>query len=309
MNPTDPDRPTDRGPRDATPGPRASDRDREHLIPTDLGLMALLVDDATESDYERAVRASQDAPVGGHARGAGTRIPTRGWPPAVVVVAALCIYLLIAAFTLTRQGAGAEADERRVLAERVLARTQALQARQEQVDRERQALTDAREQVLAATAAGRALAERIRRLEQATGMLPTTGAGIVVEVIDPAGGRPDSAFLPTLDRVLDRDIQTIVNALWSCGAVAIDVNGQRLTSRTAIRSAGAAILVDYRPVLSPYRISALVDPADTPRAMAGRFATTSAAALLRSLGEEYGIESSVSQERILRLPATSVPLG
>ena len=52
-------------------------------------------------------------------------------------------------------------------------------------------------------------------------------------------------------RVLDRDLQVMVNALWAAGAEAIAINGQRLTARSAIRYAGEAILLDFRPLVPP----------------------------------------------------------
>nr|WP_257910791.1 DUF881 domain-containing protein [Janibacter limosus] len=42
-------------------------------------------------------------------------------------------------------------------------------------------------------------------------------------------------------RVRSSDMQVVTNALWQAGAEAITINGQRLTSRTAIRFAGEAI--------------------------------------------------------------------
>ena len=53
--------------------------------------------------------------------------------------------------------------------------------------------------------------------------------------------------------MLDRDLQVIVNGLWAAGAEAIAVNGQRLTACSAIRSAGEAILVDFRPLSAAVR--------------------------------------------------------
>ena len=52
----------------------------------------------------------------------------------------------------------------------------------------------------------------------------------------------------------------MVNGLWAAGAEAVAVNGQRLTALSAIRSAGDAILVDYRPLTRPYVVVAIGDP-------------------------------------------------
>ena len=76
-------------------------------------------------------------------------------------------------------------------------------------------------------------------------------------------------------RVLDRDLQELVNGLWAAGAEAVSVDGQRLTARTAIRSAGEAVLVDFRPLSPPYVVrGARATPAGSSRpsstATAGR---------------------------------------
>ncbi len=52
--------------------------------------------------------------------------------------------------------------------------------------------------------------------------------------------------------VLDRDLQTVVNALWAGGgAEAIAVGGVRIGPTVTIRQAGGAMLVDNQPVFSP----------------------------------------------------------
>jgi uncharacterized protein YlxW (UPF0749 family) len=101
--------------------------------------------------------------------------------------------------------------------------------------------------------------------------------------------------------VLDRDLQTVVNGLWAAGAEAISVNGQRLTALSAIRSAGEAILVDFRPLTPPYVVSAVGD-ADALRA---GFASGSAGPYLHALEDNYGITSSIDSVSSLSLPASS----
>jgi uncharacterized protein YlxW (UPF0749 family) len=93
-------------------------------------------------------------------------------------------------------------------------------------------------------------------------------------------------------------VQDVVNALWSAGARAIAVGGERLGPTTAIRSAGQAILVDFRPITSPYVIVALGSP-DT---LAGRFAASAAVSRLRAASSAYGIGFSVQSVGHERLP-------
>jgi uncharacterized protein YlxW (UPF0749 family) len=111
------------------------------------------------------------------------------------------------------------------------------------------------------------LAAQLTRLELAAGTVPVTGPGLVL-TLDNAAKKVDSN--PVVDpristefdkgKVYASDLQIIVNGLWKAGAEAISVNGHRLTSRSAIRFAGEAILVDYRPLTRPYVITAIGDP-------------------------------------------------
>lgn len=96
-------------------------------------------------------------------------------------------------------------------------------------------------------------------------------------------------------------MQKLVNALWLAGAEAIAINGQRLTSLSAIRSAGEAILVDFRPLSPPYRIEAI----GNPKTLEARFMDGPGGGLLYALNDEYDIRYDVQTEDELRLPAAS----
>jgi len=144
---------------------------------------------------------------------------------------------------------------------------------------------------------------RIRDEEAATGLAAVTGSGIVVTLtdapaqIDPTTGRPSVA---DVSRVLDVDLQGIVNGLWASGAEAIAIDGQRLATTSTIRAAGSAVLVDFRPVASPYEVSA-IGPGD----LGDRFVGSAAAATARGLVERYGLGFAVRGESGLRLPAAA----
>ena len=77
----------------------------------------------------------------------------------------------------------------------------------------------------------------------AAGLIPLTGTGIVLQLEDsaepPAPGANDADYL-----VGARDIRAIVEELWSAGAEAIAVNGERVTPTTAIIDIGPSILVN-----------------------------------------------------------------
>ena len=104
-------------------------------------------------------------------------------------------------------------------------------------------------------------------------------------------------------RVLDIDMQMVVNGLWQAGASAMAINGIRLTSVTAIRTAGEAILVDFRPLVPPYTIDAI-----GPEDLAAEFERTPASEELAQLGIDYGIQSKVSLAKEITVPASTANL-
>ena len=94
-----------------------------------------------------------------------------------------------------------------------------------------------------------------------------------------------------------------MNALWAAGAEAVSVGGQRLAPTTTIRGAGEAILVDLRPVQSPYTLAAVGDPAT----LLPRFADSEAARRFQSYTGLYGIQFTVRAAKDLQLPAATDP--
>lgn len=105
-----------------------------------------------------------------------------------------------------------------------------------------------------------------------------------------------------MSRVVDSDLQMVVNGLWQAGALAISINDHRLTSNSAIRSAGQAILVDYRPLVPPYQVVALGKNAD---ALAGRFRENQAGLFLEELQSRYGILWTLETVGQVTLPAAA----
>ena len=91
--------------------------------------------------------------------------------------------------------------------------------------------------------------------------------------------------------MLDIDLQILANGLWQAGAEAVAINGHRLSSLTAIRSAGDAITVDYRSLTRPYgsRRSA------TPRTLPARFAESGAGAWWNELAQNRQMRYEISR--------------
>jgi uncharacterized protein YlxW (UPF0749 family) len=103
--------------------------------------------------------------------------------------------------------------------------------------------------------------------------------------------------------VRDGDLQLVVNALWAAGAEAVSINGQRLGPTTAIRFAGEAVLVDFRPVTSPYEIRAIGNP-DT---LATEFLLSPEVGALAVISQTYGLRFEYAEEEELTVPAASIP--
>ncbi|NLT30431.1 MAG: DUF881 domain-containing protein [Propionibacterium sp.] len=108
----------------------------------------------------------------------------------------------------------------------------------------------------------------LERLEASASGVAVRGPGVVLTVDDAPGADVNQ-------RVVDTDLQQLVNGLWVSGAEAISINGHRLSTLTAIRGAGESITVDYRSLTRPYVVEAIGDPntllADFAESSGGRW--------------------------------------
>jgi uncharacterized protein YlxW (UPF0749 family) len=150
------------------------------------------------------------------------------------------------------------------------------------------------------------LTAELSRLEVAAGTGAVKGPGLVLTVDDATAQADlknsdvDPGTSPGTDKgkVIAADLQRIVNGLWEAGAEAISVNGHRLTSRAAIRFAGAAILVDYRPLTRPYAINAIGDPGN----LRVGFADDDGGSYLQYLKTNYKIRGDIQARDSVVVP-------
>jgi uncharacterized protein YlxW (UPF0749 family) len=218
---------------------------------------------------------------------------------AVGVVAATL--LIVTAAVQAHVRAPAAARTRSDLVATVTRQTRAVDELTRQVNALRAEVSRLRDASLAGSASGAALSARIRAQELASGGVAVSGPGVRVTLDDAATTGSGASGPQTRNRVQDRDLQAVVNALWAAGAEAIAINGERLTVQSAIRQAGDAILVDFAPLAPPYRVDAIGDPV----AMETAFASSSTAARLRSYTQLYGLRFGYSRETELRAPAAA----
>jgi uncharacterized protein YlxW (UPF0749 family) len=171
---------------------------------------------------------------------------------------------------------------------------------EQQADTLRQQVTRLRNSALDSSAA-----QALTNLEAGTGLAAVRGDGVTVSMSDgpapvnPVTNQPEGDYL---GQVLDVDLQTVVNELWRDGAEAIAINGQRLTSTSAIRRAGSAVLVDFVPLSEPYKISAI-----GPSGLGDRLRDSPTGAKYQRYTSTYGMHFSISDHNNLSLPAAPDP--
>ena len=222
----------------------------------------------------------------------------------ILIVAAsttLVTIVLGMAIAQTRSQASENSATRDALVQRVQAADRRVQALEASVVTAQNDLISAESAILAGTSLGEQAKQRLERLRSVTGQTQVSGNGITVTIDDgPSGFDKTSGNEP--GKVLDGDLQLIVNGLWQSGATHIAINERRLTPTTAIRSAGRAILVNYRPLIPPYVVTAISPDANQ---MAGKFRESSAGLLLEELEASYGVFWELQTVGEVTLPAAA----
>ena len=239
------------------------------------------------------------------------RTPERPrWRGRALVALTMAIAGLLLAVTYDQAAAGAEGREqvREALIDDIDRESSVSDDLQGQLQDLSRQVTSTRDEVLATSAVGQDALDDLARAEQGSAAVGVTGPGLLVTLAnadpkaddDPVGG---STGEDPGSRVRDGDLQLVVNALWAAGAEAVSINGQRLGPLTAIRFAGEAVLVDFKPVTNPYEISAIGDP-DT---LSGRFLASPEVNALAVISKTYGLRFDYSRKDELTLPAASTP--
>ena len=204
----------------------------------------------------------------------------------LMLIASLLTYALVQTFT-SRDVRAAERDA-------IRAEVTDAQAHQDDLERRTRALEAEIRQLQLAHIDDPQTRAQLRQAELLSGAVAVQGPGVVVTVDD----APDAGA--SEGRVLDSDLSQLVSGMFQAGAEAVAVNGRRITTRTPIRSAGAAITVDYVSLSPPYRVEVIGDPKQLP----ARFASTRASNWWQYLTMNYGLTLDITQsDGDLLLPA------
>jgi uncharacterized protein YlxW (UPF0749 family) len=256
----------------APPGPRRY-----------VGLLTQVMTNTMDEDYESvaASRRLEPRPVRAR-RFVG-----------VIVVAGVFGAMLGVSALKTEQSRPADQRERAQLVAQIHRRQSALVAVQGHLSALQAQIADLQQQVSREASQARAVARDVSMFDVAAGTVPVSGPGVVITADNAPGSAGGSGGV-----ILDRDLQAMVNGLWAAGAEAIAINGQRLTSLTAIRYAGRAITVAYRSLTPPYVVTAIGDPESLP----ARFLETAGGQTWLGLHANFGIVFNTSVRDQVTVP-------
>jgi uncharacterized protein YlxW (UPF0749 family) len=213
-------------------------------------------------------------------------------PMRIVALVAVGFLLAVAAVQNYRSAPEAEQQRHQLVARIRTAddRLTQLRGQQSALAREVRAL-----QASGLGSAGARLQQQLDQLELETGAIDASGPGVRIVVDDARNATNEEG------KILDVDLQQLVNGLWAAGAEAVSVNGHRLTSLTAIRGAGAAITVDYSSLTRPYTIHAIGDRGTLP----ARFAQSAGGQWMQYLVNNFDVRMTTTAEDSLLVPGDS----
>ena len=110
-----------------------------------------------------------------------------------------------------------------------------------------------------------ALGPEISRQGERVGLTAVIGPAVTVTLDDAPSSVAANGIEPDLLVVHQQDIQAVVNALWSGGAEAMTIQGQRVISTTAVKCVGNTVVLHGIPYSPPYDVVAIGDQARLAR--------------------------------------------
>jgi len=224
--------------------------------------------------------------------------------PLVAVGAVVVGFVLAIAWVHTHRGA----PEAAAVHDKLVAQVRAAEGTVADLSRTEAALTNQVDRIRnAALANSGTLVRTLNRDQVLAGVTAVHGPGVEVTLAEPTvssqpsdAARPSRGPTTTAHILMDRDVRSVANQLWSDGAEAIAVNGIRLTPTSAIRFAGDAVLVDFQPISSPYKIDAI---GNSDQLITG-FASSAVADKYQTLASVRGIGFRFTQVDSLSLPGS-----
>jgi uncharacterized protein YlxW (UPF0749 family) len=233
---------------------------------------------------------------------------SRWWWRALVPVTAGAAGLLLVTSAVTARGTDLRASRTLQVSQLIVRQQRSLAALTRQEN-------DLRQRISAATVLAGVGDRRVRslraaadRLAAAAGLTPVSGPAVTVALDDvpradqqrdlEAGARPDDLVIH------QQDVQGVVNALWSGGAEAMTIMGERVIATTAVRCVGNTLLLHGRVFSPPFTITAVGDPAGLRRALD----VDPSVQIFQQYVAVYGLRYSATTSQRATLPAYGGPL-
>lgn len=147
-------------------------------------------------------------------------------------------------------------------------------------------------------AAATDIGQRLQDARLAAGLIGLQGPGIVLQLRDSQqtvlpGDNPNDYLVSA------GDVRIVVEQMWLAGAEGVAVNGERITTGTAILDIGGTVLVNSAYLAPPYQVSAIgpADLLDRLSASAG-FRT-----FIQNRAQAFGIQIDYAEPAEVDLPA------
>ena len=142
------------------------------------------------------------------------------------------------------------------------------------------------------------LGQRLQDARLAAGLIAIQGPGLVLQLRD-SGQTALPGDNPNDYLVSASDVRTVVEQVWLAGAEGVAVNGERITTGTAILDIGGTVLVNSAYLAPPFQVSAIGPP--------DLFDRLSAAVgfhdFVQARGQAFGIQIDFAELAEVDLPA------
>ena len=208
-------------------------------------LLALITQRSLDADYEHVAarkRAQGEDP-------SERQVPRR---TAAIVLLAFGLLVTVAAVQTSRNASADEAS-RSSLIDQIDLRRESVADLQKQLAKAQTDQLAAQRTLTRTQTETQAAQAQLARVGGRTGFASVTGPGIQATVASAPGS--DNNHL-----VRDSDLALLTDALWSAGAEAISVNGERLTVLSSFRNVGVGVLLNSRPITPPYVFDVVGQP-------------------------------------------------
>jgi uncharacterized protein YlxW (UPF0749 family) len=206
---------------------------------------------------DEIARRGANAATRGAARRRGPRLRVRaGWAISVGVGLAIIGFVAVAQWNGSVPRQEYTTSAQKVLAGQVTALEQEQRSLRDQLASAQAKVQQFQTEQAGSQTALAQLNDQLASARLSAGLTKVTGPGVVVEIADskravPAGDNPSNYI------VLVDDLRDIVTSLWSSGAEAISINGERLVSTSSIYGVGSSILVNTAFLSPPFRVEAV----------------------------------------------------